>query len=112
MAVYVLCMVLFCIGIYAVVSKRNLIRIIIGIMISENAINLFFIATAYRIGGSSPIFSPAFEVTDMVDPLPHALVLTAIVIGLATTALMVALAMRLHEKYGTFDIAKIRELRG
>ena len=48
----------------------------------------------------------------MVDPLPHALVLTAIVIGLATTALMVAIAMRVYEKYGTYDIAEIRELRG
>jgi len=48
----------------------------------------------------------------MVDPLPQALVLTAIVIGLATTALMVALAMRIYEKYKTFDITKIKELRG
>ena len=48
----------------------------------------------------------------MVDPLPQALVLTAIVIGLATTALLVAIAMRIYEKYGTFDITKIKELKG
>jgi len=48
----------------------------------------------------------------MVDPLPQALVLTSIVIGLATTAFLVAIAMRLHERYGTYDITRIRELRG
>jgi len=48
----------------------------------------------------------------MVDQLPQALVLTAIVIGLASTALLVAIAMRIYEKYGTFDITKIRELKG
>ncbi|MCX6348536.1 MAG: NADH-quinone oxidoreductase subunit K [Candidatus Aureabacteria bacterium] len=48
----------------------------------------------------------------MVDPLPQALVLTAIVIGLATTALIAAIAIRLYEKYGTFDITEIRKLKG
>jgi multisubunit Na+/H+ antiporter MnhC subunit len=48
----------------------------------------------------------------MVDPLPQALVLTGIVIGLATTALLLAIAMRIYEKYGTYDITEIRELRG
>jgi multicomponent Na+:H+ antiporter subunit C len=48
----------------------------------------------------------------MVDPLPQSVVLTTIVIGMATTILLVALAMRLYEKYGTFDITKIRELKG
>ncbi|NLP05178.1 cation:proton antiporter, partial [Candidatus Fermentibacteria bacterium] len=62
----------------------------------------------------APIFSPgeSIDPSTMVDPLPQALVLTSIVIGLAITAFLVALAMRLREKYGTFDITKIRELRG
>ncbi len=62
--------------------------------------------------GRSPILSSEVEIVNMVDPLPQALVLTAIVIGLATTALLVALAMRIYEKYKTFDITKIKELRG
>jgi multisubunit Na+/H+ antiporter MnhC subunit len=62
--------------------------------------------------GRAPILSSKAEIVNMVDPLPHALVLTAIVIGLATTAVLVAIAMRIYEKYGTFDITKIRELRG
>lgn len=64
------------------------------------------------MGGRSPILSSEVEIVNMVDPLPQALVLTSIVIGLATTALLVALAMRIYEKYGTFDITKIKELKG
>ena len=111
---YVLCMVLFCLGIYAILAKRNLIKILIGLIISEYAVNLFLILVAYRIGGRSPIFSNTEVILPdvMVDPLPHALVLTAIVIGLATTAFIVAIAMRIHDRYGTYDITKIRELRG
>ncbi|NQT95334.1 MAG: NADH-quinone oxidoreductase subunit K [Candidatus Omnitrophica bacterium] len=112
MIIYFLCLVLFAIGLYCVLRKRNIIKIIVGIIISEYAANLFFILTAYRIGGRAPIFQEGVDITNMVDPLPHALVLTAIVIGLATTALLVAIAMRIYEKYGTFDITKIRELNG
>ena len=82
------------------------------VIIAEYAVNLFFIVVAYRIGGRAPIYSSDTAIRNMVDPLPQALVLTAIVIGLATTALLVAIAMRIYEKYGTFDITKIRELRG
>ena len=112
MMIYWLCLVLFCIGLYCILRKRNIIKIIIGIIIAEYAANLFFVLVAYRSKGRAPIFSPDADITNMVDPLPHALVLTAIVIGLATTALLVAIAMRIYEKYGTFDITKIRELRG
>ncbi|MBL7084639.1 MAG: NADH-quinone oxidoreductase subunit K [Candidatus Omnitrophica bacterium] len=112
MMVYLLCLALFCVGLYCILRKRNIIKIIIGVIIVEYAVNLFFILVAYRMQGRAPIFSPDADILNMVDPLPHALVLTAIVIGLATTALLVAIAMRIYEKYGTFDITKIRELRG
>lgn len=112
MSVYLLCLGLFSAGLYCILKKRNIIKIIIGVMIIEYAVNLFFILTAYRMGGEAPIFSANLESSNMVDPLPHALVLTAIVIGLATTALLVGIAMRIYEKYGTFDITKIRELKG
>lgn len=112
MIIYLLCLVLFCCGIYCILRKRNIIKIIVGVIISEYAVNLFFILTAYRVGGRAPIFSSTAKISNMVDPLPHALVLTSIVIGLATTALLVAIAMRIYEKYGTFDITKIRELKG
>lgn len=112
MTVYLLCLTLFLLGIYCILRKRNIIKIIIGIIISEYAVNLFFILAAYKMHGRAPIHSPDTEIVNMVDALPQALVLTAIVIGLATTALLVAIAMRIYEKYGTFDITKIKELRG
>lgn len=116
MGIYLLCLMLFSVGIYCILRKRNIIKIIVGIIIAEYAVNLFFILVAYKIEGRSPIFSPDAEILtqtqNMVDPLPQAVVLTSIVIGLATTALLVAIAMRIYEKYGTFDITKIRELRG
>jgi multicomponent Na+:H+ antiporter subunit C len=92
--------------------KRNLIKIIIGLGIIEYAVNLFFALVGYRTGGRSPILAPDEAIENMVDPLPQALVLTAIVIGLAVTALMVAIAIRIYEKYGTFDITKINKLKG
>ena len=112
MTVYLLCLILFSLGIYCILRKRNIIKIIVGVIIVEYAVNLFFILVAYRAKGRSPILSAETTINNMVDPLPHALVLTAIVIGLATTALLVAIAMRIYEKYGTFDITKIRELKG
>lgn len=112
MMIYLLCLVLFCVGIYGLLTKRNLIKMIVGLIVAEYAVNLFFILVAYRRHGRAPILSPDLPVSEMVDPLPQALVLTAIVIGLGTTALLIALAMRLHGKYGTYDVAKIRELRG
>ncbi len=110
--IYFLCFVLFSIGLYCIVRKRNLIKIIIGIIIAEYAIYLFLTLIGYRINGRAPIFAKEQEILNMVDPLPQALVLTAIVIGLAVTALIVSIAMRIYEKYGTFDITKIRKLKG
>ena len=105
-------MVLFCIGLYCVLRKRNIIKIIIGLGIIEYAINLFFVLVGYRTHGRAPILAKGQIIKDMVDPLPQALVLTSIVIGLAVTALLVAIAIRIYEKYGTFDITKIRRLKG
>ena len=68
----------------------------------------------YQINGRTPILSPDQNISSsvMVDPLVQALVLTSIVIGLATTALVVGVAIRIYDKYGTFDITKIRKLKG
>ncbi len=112
MSLYLLCLTLFLIGLYCILRKRNLIKIIVGIIIAEYAVNLFFILIAYRAGGRAPIHSPGTEIRNMVDALPQAVVLTSIVIGLATTAVLIAIAMRIYQKYGTFDITKIKELKG
>ena len=112
MIVFILAILLFLIGLYGVLVKRNLIKIIIGIMIMEYAVNLFFALVGFREGGTAPIVSKGLGDVIFVDPLPQALVLTAIVIGLGTTALMVSIAVRIYEKYDTLDVRKIRKLRG
>ncbi|MFH0763180.1 MAG: sodium:proton antiporter [Candidatus Omnitrophota bacterium] len=112
MSLYILCMVLFAVGIYCLLVKKNLVKKIIGLGIAEYAVNLFFILLGYRAGGEAPIMDKNTVVTNFVDPLPQALILTNIVIGLGITALMVAVAVRLYEKYNTFDIDQMRKLRG
>jgi multicomponent Na+:H+ antiporter subunit C len=102
MNVYILCLILFSIGLYAVLRKRNIIKIVIGLGIIEYAVNLFFVLVGYRKFGRAPILERDEQILNMVDPVPQALVLTSIV----------AIAIRLYEKYGTFDITKIRRLRG
>ena len=112
MTTYLLCFILFSIGLWCVVRKRNLIKIIIGIGIMEYAVNLFFILIGYHAHGRSPILASDQAIKNMVDPLPQAVVLTAIVIGLAVTLLLVSMAIRIYERYGTFDITKINKLKG
>jgi len=112
MTLYLLCLVLFCIGLYGVLRKRNLVKIIIGLGIIEYAMNLFFVLLGYRSHGRAPIVAQDQNILNMVDPLPQALVLTSIVIGLGVTALVISIAIRIYEKYGTFDITKINRLKG
>jgi len=112
MSEYFLCFVLFCVGLYCVLRKRNIIKIIVGLAIIEYAVNLFLILIGYRMHGRAPIFSPDQEIQNMVDPLPQAMVLTTIVIGLAIIVVAVALSVRIYAKYKTFDITEIRRLRG
>ena len=110
--IYLLCFILFCIGLYCILVKKNLIKIIIGVSIIDYSLYLFLILIGYRMQGRSPIHSPVQKIENMVDPLPQALVLTAIVIGLAVLALLISIAIRLYDKYGTFDITKIKKLKG
>ena len=107
-----MCLVLFSVGIYCMLRKRNVMKIIVGLIIAEYAANLFFILLGYRMEGRAPIYSPGQEIVNMVDPIPQALVLTSIVISLAVTAMAVAIAIRIYEKYGTFDITEIKKLKG
>jgi len=117
---YVLCLILFMVGLYGVLSQKNLIKIIISLAVMEYAVNIFLVMIGYRNRGIAPIMERGMEsgpgwekfLAQAVDPLPQALVLTAIVINLAVLALSVAIALRLYQKYGTYDITEIRGLRG
>ncbi|MFO7639165.1 MAG: NADH-quinone oxidoreductase subunit K [bacterium] len=108
----VACFLLFLLGLYAVVLKRNLVKMVIGFCLMEYAINLLFAFIGFRHDAVAPIITRLGMTGPFVDPLPQALVLTSIVIGLSTTALMLAFAMRIYEKHKTFDVTEIRRLKG
>ncbi|MFC1539108.1 sodium:proton antiporter [Candidatus Latescibacterota bacterium] len=116
MGPYILCTILLLLGLYAVLAKKNLVKIVIGLLIIEYAVNLMLILVGYKSGGTAPIVTSvehaAHESLSFVDPLPQALIVTSIVIGLGTTAMVISLCLRLYEKYGTFDILQIRRLKG
>ena len=103
------------IGLYAVLFRRNLIKIVIGISIIESGVNLFLITLGYREDGVAPIFTSLPQGTTypggMVLPVPQALTLTSIVIGVAVLAMMLSLVMHIYRKYGTLDVRKIRRLK-
>ena len=103
---------LILIGIYAVLVKRNLIKIVIGLSLIDAGVHLLLIAIGYIKDKTAPIFSnPSLSAGDMVDPVPQALVLTAIVIGVAVTALALTIVIRLYDHHKTLNINKIRELK-
>ena len=108
---FITVVVLTLIGLVTVLLKKNIIKILMGINILNSAGNLFIVALGYRVGGVAPIFTLAPSEL-MVLPTPQALVLTSIVIGVATSALVLSFAMVLKKKYGTVDIDKIRRLNG
>jgi multicomponent Na+:H+ antiporter subunit C len=99
-------------GLYTLVFKRNLIKLVIGITLIETGVNLFLVSLGYRTAGISPIYTFAPEAKQMVLPTPQALTLTSIVIGLATTALLLSFAVFVHRHYGTLDVRKVKELKG
>jgi len=113
MVLYVLTMVIFLAGLYAAMAKKNIMKTVIGMLIMDYAVNLMLVLIGYRRDGLPPIMTSANEpASAFVDPLPQALIVTSIVIGLAMTALMAALCVRLYQRYGTFDTLHMRKLKG
>ncbi|WP_201327691.1 sodium:proton antiporter [Thermotomaculum hydrothermale] len=106
-------LLLFIIGLFGALTKRNLIKIMIALGIVDTGVNLFFITIGYISGKTAPIFSKqGLTPGQMVDPVPQALVLTAIVIGVAVLALGLSIVIRVYEHYGTLNVSKIKKMRG
>jgi len=101
---------LFFLGIYGLLTQKDLLKITVSFNIMESSMLLFLVSTGFQQGGSFPIVRENIEL--YVDPLPQALALTAIVIGASTTALMLALSIKIYKRYGTLDIDQIRGLKG
>ena len=99
---------LMMIGFYAVVAKPNLIKKIIGVNIFQTAVFLFYISIGKVQGGTAPIVWE--EATRYDNPVPHVLILTAIVVSVSTTAVAFALIVKIKERFGTIEEDEIREL--
>lgn len=94
-----------------ILLKRNMIKIAMGIGILESAVNLFLVTLGYRSGGIAPIYTNAPDAAQMVMPTVQAMTLTNIVIGVATTALLLVFVMVIYKKYGTVNTDKMRRLK-
>lgn len=88
-------------GLFIVIARDNLIKKLIGLGIFQTSVYLLYIVPGKLVGGTAPILSDAFTVYS--NPLPHVLILTAIVVGVATLALGLALAVRIQEAYGSIE---------
>ena len=112
---YACTILLLSVGLYGIVMKKNLIKKLVGMNILQGAVILFFIQQAYKRGGTVPIYDVAFghQPEHYINPLPHGLMLTAIVVSVATTGVALALLVSIHRRHGTLNedelLRKLRE---
>ena len=109
---------LILVGFWGVLTQKNIIKIIVGFSILNTGINILIVSLGYVKGKTAPIIDNAVAQTgyhdvstSVVDPVPQALVLTAIVIGFGVTALMLAYAMKLYKAKKTLEINKFNDLK-
>ena len=92
-------------GLYVVIARGNMVKKLVGLSMFQTSVYLLYISAGKVDGGTAPILDPAFSVYS--HPLPHVLILTAIVVGVATLALGLALVVRINEAYGTIEEEEI-----
>jgi multicomponent Na+:H+ antiporter subunit C len=112
---YWIYVILMMIGFYAMIGKRNLVKKLLGMNIFQTAIILFFVSTGVKRGGGIPIvdkyqaLESGVDVSQIVNPLPHVLMLTAIVVSVSVTGVALAVLLRIYRKYGTLEEDEILE---
>ncbi|MFW2374080.1 MAG: cation:proton antiporter subunit C [Gammaproteobacteria bacterium] len=104
---YWIVVVLMMVGFYIVIAHGNLVKKIVGLSIFQTSVFIFYISMAKVDGGTAPILAEG--ISQYSNPLPHVLILTAIVVGIATTALGLALAVRIKEAYGSIEEEEIQK---
>lgn len=115
---YWLYVVLMMIGFYAMIGKRNLVKKLLGMNIFQTAIILFYVSMGAKRGGGIPILDKeaamagAVKVAEVVNPLPHVLMLTAIVVSVSVTGVALAVMQRLYKEYGTLEEDEILDKIG
>ena len=90
-------------GLYMVISTRSYLKKVIGLNLFQTSVIIFYISMGDVIGGAAPIIEEGVEVEHYSNPLPHVLMLTAIVVGVSTTALGLALVVRINKAYGSVE---------
>lgn len=100
---YMVVIVLMCIGLYTVISRHNLVKKLIGLAIFQTSLFLLYISLGWVEGGTAPIIMKTGEIVRYANPLPHVLILTAIVVGVATTALGLALVLKIEDAFGSIE---------
>jgi len=105
---YVAAMLLVVIGVYGVIASPNFVKKIVALNVFQVGIFLFFISSGYIVDGVPPVAGHGSET--LVSPLPHVLILTAIVVGVSLTAVGLALIVRIYAEYGTLDEDVVREV--
>lgn len=105
---YWIVIALMMVGLYTVIARGNLVKKLIGLTIFQTAVFFLYISMGFVHGGAAPILTKGVELYS--NPLPHVLILTAIVVGVATTALGLALVIRIKEAYGTVDEDELQRL--
>lgn len=111
---YWLFIVLMMTGFYVVVSRGNYVKKIVGLNLFQASVFMFYISIGKVSGGTAPIYPVDLNIDPSVlysNPLPHVLILTAIVVGIATTALGLALIVRIREEFGTIEEEDIIEIK-
>jgi len=110
---YLVFVMLMMTGLYMVISRRNLVKKLIGLSIFQTALFLFYISLGKITGGTAPIIVDDAARAGIVysNPLPHVLILTAIVVGVATTALGLALVLRIRDAYGSIEEDEILAMK-
>jgi multicomponent Na+:H+ antiporter subunit C len=103
---------LFLIGLYGVVSSRNLIHLIICVGVIQSSSYVLLLAIGYRTGRPAPVFNDIAATTPAVDPVVQALMLTDVVVEVTVIALLLALAVQVHKRHGTLNPDKLEALKG
>jgi multicomponent Na+:H+ antiporter subunit C len=100
------------IGLYGIVTSRNLVHLVICLSVVQSSTYLLLVSIGYKTDGEAPVFSDRPPSTRAVDPVVQALTLTDVVVGTTVTAMLLAIAVQVHKRYGSLDPDELRGMRG